>query len=392
MLGAMVFHAASRSALPGAFLLSLLLPLLSCSPPAHRALYYWKTTQGPSRAEITMADMLGADRLYVRMFDVDAVGVATPALTFSAEERGSWTHGGAREVIPVVYIVNDALLRKGFQPADSARTLVAGVSRLWASDGSSWNELQIDCDWTPSSRGAYFELLQNLGRRLHAEGKTLSATIRLHQVRDRRLTGVPPVDRGMLMAYNLLPPDNAGERSSILDNDELAAYLASMKSYPLPLDAALPVFSWVAQWEGQRLIGLIDDAGAAAEVAGSGFARIGTDRFEARARGSLAGRSVEKGDVLVIDRPGPRTVREAAVMLRAALRSEARSVALFHLDADTVNSFSGGDNAQIEGLYAVLGAGRGRGFPAPRLRTRALGRRGGLRRERSTGLFLVVPG
>ena len=49
----------------------------------------------------------------------------------------------------------------------------------------------------------------------------MSATIRLHQVKYRADTGVPPVDRGMLMAYNLLPPDQAGERSSILDNREL---------------------------------------------------------------------------------------------------------------------------------------------------------------------------
>ena len=45
------------------------------------------------------------------------------------------------------------------------------------------------------------------------------------------------VDRGMLMAYNLLPPDQTGERSSILDNAELGAYLASLKTYPLPLDS-----------------------------------------------------------------------------------------------------------------------------------------------------------
>jgi hypothetical protein len=376
----------------GVLLAWILLPLLSCSPPARRALYYWKTAWGPSAEEIAIADRLGVDRLYVRMFDVEADGTATPPLGFSASDRASWTEAGRREVVPVVYVVNDALLQGNFRPSDSAASLLAGVSRIWGTDEPSWNELQIDCDWTQTTRAAYFALLESLRGRLYAQGKHLSATVRLHQVKYRDLTGVPPVDRGMLMAYNLLPPTDAGAKSSILDDDELDGYLPSVKSYPLPLDAALPVFSWVAQWEGPRLIGLFDQAGAPAQLAGPGFAQIGPGRFEALARGSLLGRSVEKGDVLVIDRPGFDTVRKAAGMLHAALRREARSVALYHLDSETINTFTGGDDAQIERIYSVLGARRGRGFPAFRVRTRAVGGRGGVRRKRPAGMLLVVRG
>ena len=365
-----------------AVILSSILFLLSCSPPAHRALYYWKSARGPSAQEIGTADRLGVDRLYVRLFDVAADGTATPALA-------SWPDTGNWEIVPVVYIVNDALLQPGFHPADAAAFLLARVS---GGPVGPWEEMQLDCDWTAGTRAAYFSLLQSLRGRLHAEGKRLSATVRLHQVKYRSQTGVPPVDRGMLMAYNLLAPDEAGSRSSILDTPELAAYLQSVKSYPLPLDAALPMFGWVAQWEGPRLLGLIDDAGAPAELAGPGYQPIGPGRFKALARGTLRGRSVEKGDVLVVDRPGPGVVRAAAGMLRAALRRASRSVALFHLDAETIDSFTGGDSAQIESIYAVLGARPARRPAAPRVRTGAVDGRSRVRRQRLACLLLLVRG
>lgn len=386
----MAFSPASRSLLPGAFLAALLPTLLSCSPPARRAVYYWKTAQGPSLQEIARADQLGADRLYVRMFDVESKGAASPALTSSVAERWSWTDGGNREIVPVVYVVNDIFAAAGFQPAQAAGSLLAGVSRVWGTRSPAWKELQVDCDWTASTRAAYFALLAALRQHLGAQGKSLSATIRLHQVKYRNLSGVPPVDRGMLMAYNLLPPNDAGEKSAILDVDELEGYLASVKSYPLALDAALPMFSWVIQWEGERLIGLIDDARAIAELAGPGFARVGPDRFVALDRGSLAGRSVEKGDVFVIDRPGPEAVRQTAVKLCSALRPQARWIALYHLDSDVMDAFTGGDYARIEAIYDALGARSGRGVPAPRVRSRPFCRRSGIRGKRSTDMLLVV--
>jgi hypothetical protein len=369
-----------RSFLPGAFLAAALLPLLSCSPSAHRALYYWKTARGPSPSEIQIADRMGVDTLYVRLFDIESDGTACPALASS-------TDFGRRRIVPVVYIVNEALTNAGFRPKAAAASLFDSVQR-WPG----WSELQVDCDWTPGTRASYFSLLETLLEKLHAQGRRLSATIRLHQVKYRADTGVPPVDRGMLMAYNLLPPTDASTRSSILDTDEMAGYLSSVKSYPLPLDAALPMFSWVAQWEGPRLIGLIDDARAPAELAGPGFASIGQGRFEALARGSLRGRSVEKGDVLVVDRPGPLAVQQAARMLHAALRGETRSVALYHLDSETIQSFSGGEDAQIEAVYGALGARRDRRVSAPRVRPRTVGGRRRVRRKRSARLLLVVRG
>ena len=74
------------------------LAFAACAAPAHRAMYYWKTAQGPSAAEIAVAEALGVERLYVRVFEVEADGIATPPLA-------EWAGAGNREIVPVVYAV-----------------------------------------------------------------------------------------------------------------------------------------------------------------------------------------------------------------------------------------------------------------------------------------------
>ena len=69
--------------------------------------------------------------------------------------------------------------------------------------------------------------------------------------------GVPQVDRVCLMCYNLLSPYDEQERNSILDMDELKKYLNGAAAYPLPLDVALPLFSWVHIYQHNRLVNML---------------------------------------------------------------------------------------------------------------------------------------
>ena len=80
-----------------------------------------------------MADSLGVERLYVRVFDVEADGTATPPLA-------GWAGAGNREIVPVVYVVNGALLQPSFLPADAASSLLARVS---AASLGPWKEMQV---------------------------------------------------------------------------------------------------------------------------------------------------------------------------------------------------------------------------------------------------------
>jgi hypothetical protein len=71
----------------------------------------------------------------------------------------------------------------------------------------------------------------------------LSCTVRLYQYKYPDLSGVPPVDKALLMYYNMGELTSYQEKNSILNNEIGLQYLG-FGDYPLPLDFALPNFSW----------------------------------------------------------------------------------------------------------------------------------------------------
>jgi hypothetical protein len=118
--------------------------------------------------------------------------------------------------------------------------------------------VQLDCDWTISTRVVYFHFLAALRARL-PQGVALSATLRLHQYRYPDRTGIPPVDRVMLMFYNMGQLDDPDEPNSILNLAAAQPYLDGAPPYPVPLDVALPVFRWGVLYRDGRMTKLIHD-------------------------------------------------------------------------------------------------------------------------------------
>jgi hypothetical protein len=349
----------------GLCLLSLAAAVLcsDCSAPARRAFYYWKARTPPSAEETGFLDRLQVVRLYLRLFDLGPAG--EPLAPLDLGDQSALAADGRREIVPVVYVVPEALRDPG---GDALRALGARTARealaRCRSAGIAPPELQIDCDWTAGSRENYFRFLGGVREGLASGGgKTvLSATIRLHQVRDREATGVPPADRGLLMAYNLLPPSDPAVRNSILDMEALHPYLEGLRGYPLALDVALPCFSWVVHFEGRRILGLIPYEEAADGLAtGEAFRQAGEGWLEAEAGTYLAGRSVERGDRLRIERVDPPLVLAEARQLSARLPRGPRNVAFFSLDMPALEAFSGGSDEAFDGIYSALGAGAVRG-------------------------------
>ncbi len=120
------------------------------------------------------------------------------------------------------------------------------------------SEIQIDCDWSKKTKTAYFYFLQQL-KKQGANQLKLSATIRLHQVKYPQQTGVPPVERGMLMVYNMADVTQLRTKNSILDLDITKEYISAKAKYSLPLDVALPVFRWAAMFRGEKMLGLLNN-------------------------------------------------------------------------------------------------------------------------------------
>ncbi len=331
--------------------LALLLALASCTgtpvaegPPVGRAFYYWRTTFALSAAERTALAAARVTTLYVRAFDLgwSAIeGRAEPLGPLTASEPAP----PGVEVVPVVYIKNDVFQQlPAARLADLARTTWAEVQRRTRALGAPPRALQLDCDWTPSTREAYFAFLRELGP---IAGVPLSATIRLHQVKFREKTGVPPVARGMLMFYNMGAFDAAEGRRAIFDGPTAAQYVARIPSYPIPLDLALPVYSWTVQLRDDRVIALLQ-ATDPDELPGLDFVLgAGADRFRVTRSAFLHGTMLREGDMLKIERMGPADTLEAARLVAPRLAPGTRTLSLFDLSERNLTRYGTDDLEHI---------------------------------------------
>ena len=202
------------------------------------AVYYWRTDLRLDSTERAFLKAYNINKVYCRYFDVvmDDSGEPMPNATITFSD----TLPAGVEMIPTVYITIDCLQKPHEGLAEKL------VKRIWqmneTNDISGVREIQIDHDYTARNMKVYYDFLREV-REAWREcgGRTLSTTIRLHQLSME----APPVDYGALMIYNTGDPQKFTERNPILDKHDVAPYLRYLDDYPLPLAAAYPVFSWL---------------------------------------------------------------------------------------------------------------------------------------------------
>jgi len=160
-----------------------------------------------------------------------------------------------QKVVPVIFIKN-----RVFEHLDSQNLVILAkktqklVNSINVTNRLYTSQIKFDCDWTDKSRLAYFYFLQQY--RLITK-QPIAATIRLHQVKYPLQTGIPPVDLGVLMYY-IIGLIDASFGNSIYEPAIAARYIQSLKSYPLSLDIALPIFGWAQQIRNGKVIHLLN--------------------------------------------------------------------------------------------------------------------------------------
>jgi hypothetical protein len=298
-----------------------------------RSFYYWKTTFNLSPGEEKTLSSLNIRKLYIRFFDVNLAESSAEAIP---EGKIHFvTHVPPElEVVPVVYIVNRTLLKIPAADCDTlALKILHQVQSIASSNHLSFHELQIDCDWTGQTRTKYFSMLSILRAELKKSNIILSATIRLHQVKYANLTGIPPVNRGMLMYYNMGRIDVSSGRNSIYNHEDALKYVAHVKEYPLPLDVALPMFSWAIQTRQGKIIALLDDLTALNFENNTNFIKSGYGQYVVGSSFFLRGFYFMKNDVVKIEQVTPELCADAAKEVSSGMKNNPGSVAIFHLDS-----------------------------------------------------------
>jgi hypothetical protein len=212
--------------------------------------YYWKTIFRLSPKEKSTLATNQVKRLYIRYFDIDLSPETQKAYPKSPIRFEDATPNF--EIIPVVYIKNKVMLNPKLNVLDLAKKTNSFIQQINAKNNINIQEIQIDCDWTLESKDNYLRFIEAFKK---VSNKKLSATIRLHQIKYFKKTKIPNVDRGILMYYNMgkIAPDSL---NSIYDRNIANRYLSSLKNYPLPIDIALPIYSWGIHIRDGKTIGL----------------------------------------------------------------------------------------------------------------------------------------
>ncbi|GAA4467879.1 hypothetical protein GCM10023093_24440 [Nemorincola caseinilytica] len=318
----------------------LLLLLSGCdtgnSRPVH-AFYYWRTTfDDNDTVSAGLIDRLDAAHFYIRYMDVDIdkrTGQPVPVAAIGQKNRGSAAFTG-KSFTPVVFItarVFGSITDAGADTlAEKIADKVAEINHRLAAGASGPKELQIDCDWTAASKERYFRFLRRL--RTLEPGVELSATIRAYPYKYRTKMGVPPVDRGMLMCYNMGGISNMATKNSVFDAKELGKYL-TVDKYPLPLDAALPVFGWQVWFGNGKYKGIIhEDLLTGNEQL---YVREGDNRYRFVTDTVLGDRYFREGDVLRAEYAGEHELIAAADMLHKKL-PDMRRLAFFDWNTTSI--------------------------------------------------------
>ncbi|RYZ20810.1 MAG: hypothetical protein EOO16_15385 [Chitinophagaceae bacterium] len=332
-------------------ILFLLFAFASCTDTERsvtRGFYYWRTTYDPSLKEQELLRRHAVQKLYVRLFDVGLNESGQPA----PQGKLGWRQRPADDVriTPVVFITQEALRRCDSAGIDSLAARIGRLATAQCAGLRLSGEFQADCDWSQGTRGRYFRLLGQLRRQPFFRNKTLSVTIRLHQLKYLAQNGIPPADRGLLMAYNMGNLKEAGTRNSIIDLRELERYTAGLRSYPLPLDVALPVFDWWVLFEGKEYRGLVYLRDSALST---------RDRLDFPRDTVIGGYHFRAGQWLRHERSDASAVDAVARHLATRLRSDSIGVVLFHLDEGNLARYSHHD---LESIYRVFGHRRTRPF------------------------------
>lgn len=214
-----------------------------------RSVYYWSTTLDMDSAKTAFIKEYGITRMYVRYFDVvaDEEGRAVPNATLKFAT--SMPHG--IDIVPTVFIMPGCLAQDRQQLAEQIVKRVVQMNET--NDVYGVKEIQIDCDWTQSTRRQYDEFMHAMLAECHSRKLLLSSTIRLHQLAQ----SPPPADRGVLMVYNTGDATDINCQKPILDMRDVAPYLSGLAKYKLPLSAAYPIFSWRILFRGGRFVGFI---------------------------------------------------------------------------------------------------------------------------------------
>ncbi|MBP5456626.1 MAG: hypothetical protein J6Y37_09015 [Paludibacteraceae bacterium] len=324
--------------------IGLLIGLASCSQKTewkqkhNISFYHWKSTYNVDEEVREYTRDLECQKVYIHIFDVIKKGGVIMPTDELVPIDTNLLHADSVKFVPVVFFTNDVFT--DIKP-DQLRDLVYNVSSLINTiayagmNVANFSEVQIDCDWTQTTKENYFNFLTQLGEQMDKE---ISSTIRLHQVKDKDIMGVPPVKKGYLMCYATSDPRDGMKSNSILDINLLKNYTANLQSYPLDLDFALPLFSWGIVTNHQGKVKLVNGL-SKADLENEGFKKIADNQYKVLEDCFLNDLYINKDFTIEVEEITPELLVDTKKYLDEKINKE-YNIVYYHLSKGFLKRFS----------------------------------------------------
>lgn len=322
--------------------------------------YYWKSSSRFfDSIELSLLHITETKKLYIKFFEINRdkslgnIPISKNELNlsyFSLEYYNNYKEKFFDiDVIPTVYINNNVFKFSNKVELDSlvSNTLFL-IHKKFESNYSKikkrYNEIQIDCDWTESSKENYFYFLSKIKS---ISKYKISTTLRLYPFKYREKMGVPPVNSVTLMCYNLISPLNANGKNSILDVSELKSYLKDQSKYPIKIDIALPIFQWYHVYRNNEFIGVINEFDL--DNNKTNYQSLKENLIQLTNNIELDKYELFTGDIIKIEKVDYKLIQESIDVIKKELKlGNEINVILFHLDSEVVKHFK---NNELQNIY-----------------------------------------
>jgi hypothetical protein len=325
---------------------------LSCSnkvEKVEKSFYYWKSDSwNLSDKEKSIVKDLKVRKLYVKYFEIDhneSFGDFPIAKTsLHLYEQDSVT------IVPTVYIKNEVFKSASKKDmdslADNVNFLIDKYTKDKFSRANPVTEFQMDCDWTLKTKDNYFYFLKKLKE---ISNKQISCTLRLYPYKYPDKMGIPPVDKATLMCYNLISPLENHSKNSILDVDELGLYLNKKRKYPLHLDIALPIYSWMQVYQNNKFSKVIYTNHK--QILKS-LREIKPMWYDVKADIVVDNFYLRTGDKIKYETLTSEQINKAIeVIKKNVVFDPDTTITLFHLDEEQLSNYS---NETLSGFYTTF--------------------------------------
>jgi len=316
---------------------------------ANTAFYYWRTSFSLDQKAADLLQHTAQNKLYLRFFDVvwneEKNEVIPNALVDIRQDAGRLN------ITPVVYITNKTFQHISIGRLDSlAKNVNQLINRIAAENNIRYTQVQIDCDWSVTTRDKYFSFLKTFKS---LSKRQLEVTIRLHQVKYPERTGVPPADKGLLMFYNMGKISaNSKQPNSIYNFADAEKYISSLPYYKLPLDVALPFFSWAIHIRNGKVLRVNNSIGKAELLNKKYFINTQGEVYRAVKSFYLSGVYVKENDVFKLEEINADNLNEAAAQVSKHLaKLKTRNIIYYELSSISASAIEAKDIREVSAHF-----------------------------------------